>query len=69
MPTFKVTLSDTITIARFTTIEIEAEDENEAIEAGHSVAQAFRFDGKPLEMDEDQIDNTPWEVDVEEVER
>jgi hypothetical protein len=59
MAKYKVRVSDTITLAREWTIEIEAEDEDAAMEA--AIDKALDV-GPPNTCMEDQIDNTPYEA-------
>ena len=76
MPKFNITIKDTITIARKCQIEVECADEDTANEIADRMTAtcvcpaevtSYGEPGKPLEFDEDQIDNEPWETEVEEV--
>lgn len=76
---FRVTISDTITLARECTMTVMARDVEHAEEIGHTAATSFVYPkelavtegagvqpGFALVMDEEQTDNTPWEVEAEE---
>jgi hypothetical protein len=71
---FKVTISDTITYSRSITVTVEAADEDAAEAIGGNMTLTHRYPPECgplyrvrewLDFDEDEIDNTPWEVQVE----
>lgn len=63
MPKFSIEISDTVTYERTKTVDIEAVDETAAEEAALEMAN----DGPDeffADIEEEQIDNTPWEAHV-----